>query len=264
MVSSVELPLSKLAQQLAQKQTELEAARRAYEKRLAELTRQKEQLQAQLRTVESEIKAVSSTVPSGGSPASPRKATPVIPAPRADGPTLPGLLVKLVRAAEGPITVKKLTEGVKRARFRSTSGNLPRMVKNKVGVLVKRGVLRRAEGQPGVVLGQIKVSKRVPRASKPVSGSKAAARNGKAVPASARSADAQARGALRTLLVQSLGGSDRPMTARELADKVLQGGYKTESKQFVNVVWDALGKIKEVENVRGQGYRLKKRPAKAK
>jgi hypothetical protein len=265
MVSTAELPLSKLAQQLARKQSELEQARRAYEKRLTDLERQKEDLQAQLRTVETEIHAVSSTAPSGAAPAPQRKTPAATPAPKADGSlTLPALLVKLVRAAGGgPITVKELGQAVKRARFQTTSHNLARMVKNKVAVLVKRGVLRRAQGQPGVVLGELKTGKRAGAAAKPAP-SKAAASNGKAAPAAAKTTDLQGRGALRTLLVQLLAGSDRPLRAKELADKAMAAGYKTESRDFVNVVWDALGKIKEVENVRGQGYRLKKRPAKAK
>jgi hypothetical protein len=40
---------------------------------------------------------------------------------------------------------------------------------------------------------------------------------------------------------------------------VLATGYKTKSKGFTDVVWTALGQMKEAENVKGQDWRLKKR-----
>jgi hypothetical protein len=286
MMSPVEMPLPELAQRLAQKQSELEEARRAYQVRHADLARQKAELQTQLSAVEAEIKAVSAKMPAGAAAAVPAKsaapkvATSKVVAPKAaapkaaapktaaakmptlkDGPSLPRLLVDLVRAAGGPITVKNLTDKVVRSKFSTTSHNLPRMVKNKVGVLVKRGLLRRAEGQAGVVLGQGKGVRAAP-SPKAAASTKPSSPNGKAQPAAAKLADGQSRGALRSLLVQLVAGSNRPIKARELAEQVLKKGYKTESREFINVVWDALGKIDEIENVRGKGYQMKKRPAK--
>jgi hypothetical protein len=287
MMSPVEMPLPELAQRLAQKQSELEEARRAYQVRHSDLTRQKAELQAQLRTVEAEIKAVSAKMPGGAASAAvptksaaPKVATSKVVASKAaalkatapktaaakmptlkDGPSLPRLLVDLVRAAGGPITVKNLTDKVVRSKFSTTSHNLPRMVKNKVGVLVKRGLLRRAEGQAGVVLGQGKGVRAAP-SPKAAASTKPSSSNGKAQPAAAKLADGQSRGALRSLLVQLVAASNRPIKARELAEQVLKKGYKTESREFINVVWDALGKIDEIENVRGKGYQMKKRPAK--
>jgi hypothetical protein len=165
-----------LAQRLAQKQSELEQARQAYEGRLANLTRQKEALETQLRAVEAEIQAVHAKALPSATPASKPKAT-------------------------------------------------------------------RAPGN----------------------GKKATAAGAKAAPraAPAKVADEQGKGSLRALLVELLSRSDRPMRARELADQALQAGYQTESRDFINVVWDALGKIPEVKNIRGKGYLLKKHPAKA-
>ena len=64
---------------------------------------------------------------------------------------------------------------------------------------------------------------------------------------------------LRVLLAKLLAKSKRPLAARELADQVLASGYQTKSKKFVDVMWVALGNMDNVENVPGQGWRLKKR-----
>ncbi len=68
---------------------------------------------------------------------------------------------------------------------------------------------------------------------------------------------------LKDLLTRLLAESDRPLKARELAERALAAGYQTQSKDFVNVVWVALGKM-DVEKVPDQGYRLEKGAAKAK
>jgi hypothetical protein len=60
-------------------------------------------------------------------------------------------------------------------------------------------------------------------------------------------------------LTELLRKSRRPLTARALAEQVLAAGYQTQSQSLTNVVWVALGKLENVENVPGQGYRLKKR-----
>src|SRR4051812_47685864 len=92
-MSAVDVPLSELAQRLAQKQSELEAARRAYEARLADLPRRREDLHGQLRDVDAEIQAVNAgaaaPAPPAAAPAGP--ATPAPSAPQSgakDAPTL--------------------------------------------------------------------------------------------------------------------------------------------------------------------------------
>ena len=51
------LPLSDIAQQLSQKQSEVEALRRAYEQRLQGLQRRKEELETEIRQLDTEIQA---------------------------------------------------------------------------------------------------------------------------------------------------------------------------------------------------------------
>src|SRR5262249_46799149 len=149
-------------------------AHQAYQSRLAALTRRKDELQAQLRSVEAELQAVgfggsanplptAARIPAAAAtPSKPRM--PAKPSSRPAQrqktvPTLPRLLPDLVGAASGPLTVKELTASVARAKFPTSSRNLSQLVKNKVGGLVKRGLLRRAAGQPGVVLGKAQPAK---------------------------------------------------------------------------------------------------------
>src|SRR5437879_3614702 len=133
---AAELPLQDLAQRLAEKQAELEAARRAYDARFADITRQREQLQAQLRAVDAEIQAVNSTAAPGAAPAAAPSAPAAAPEPRAPqaqakGTTsLPQFLLELVRSAGRPLTVKELTDEVVRAKLPTSSANLPKMVSN--------------------------------------------------------------------------------------------------------------------------------------
>ena len=52
--------------------------------------------------------------------------------------------------------------------------------------------------------------------------------------------------------------SKKPLPAHELARQALKAGYQTTSKNFVDVIWNIVGTLDNVENVHGQGYRLKK------
>jgi hypothetical protein len=63
---------------------------------------------------------------------------------------------------------------------------------------------------------------------------------------------------LKQLLERFLQKSAKPMTGGELAKEALQAGYRTTSKHFVDSVWTALANMKNVENIKGKGYRLKK------
>lgn len=53
--------------------------------------------------------------------------------------------------------------------------------------------------------------------------------------------------------------SPKPLTGGELAQQALATGYHSSSKDFPHVVHVALRKIDGLENLPGQGYRLKKR-----
>jgi hypothetical protein len=180
---AADLNLHDLAQHLAQKQFELDDARRAYEARLADLTHRKDALQAQLRAVDAEIQAVSAT------------AVPSDPGAAAETATSQTEAAKPLPEAKQDAPKRKAT---------ATGGGTAKPV-----------------AQPGAV-------------------------------------------SLRELLTRLLAESKRPLKAKELAEQALAAGYQTASKDFVSVVWVAVGKIENVENLQGQGYRLKKAATKAK
>jgi hypothetical protein len=63
---------------------------------------------------------------------------------------------------------------------------------------------------------------------------------------------------LREVLLQILKKSTQPLTGGQLAAEAMKAGYHSQSKSFVDVVWDALNKLQNVEHIPNQGYRLKK------
>src|SRR5205823_3798199 len=63
---------------------------------------------------------------------------------------------------------------------------------------------------------------------------------------------------LREALTQVLSKSTRPLSTQELADRAVQNGYQTKSKDLKNVIWVGIGHMNNIERVPGIGYRLKK------
>jgi hypothetical protein len=254
------LPLDDLTQQIAQRQSELERLRLEYEARqarLADLARQRDELQAQLRQVEADIQAVTrgkapqATTASATKP--PQAATPTAKAPQPENRlTLGDALVEVAREADRPLTARELGEQLVLRKFPTTSGNITGLVQNCLTGLVKRGVFRRVEGQPGVVLAKTGGADKVPAAK--------AHRNGMAAPAKKAAQPRLRKGqpSLRSLLTDLLQKSRKPVPARDLAERVLATGYQTTSKNFTDVVWTALGQLEGAENVKGQGWRLKR------
>jgi hypothetical protein len=244
------LPLDHLSQQIARHESELQRLREEFEvrqARLAELSRQRDELQAQLRRVEADIEAVTG----GLAPATPApSAAPAEPA--AARLTLSDALVEVAREASRPLTAKELGEQLVLRKFPTTSGNITGLVQNRLTDLVKRGVFRRIKGQPGVVL-----AKQAPAPKAHHNGTPAPAK--KAAAPVAKPPMREGQPSLRSLLAQLLQKSPGPVPARDLAAQVLATGYQTKSKDFTDVVWTALGQMKEAENVKGLGWRFKKK-----
>jgi hypothetical protein len=118
----------------------LEKLRRDYDARqaqLADLTRRKEELQAQLRKVEGDIQAIaqgkSARATNGPQRPAPPKTKP------ATLPKLPHFLMDLIREAGQPMTVKQLAMEVVRRKFPTQSGNIRRLVQARVFELVRKG-----------------------------------------------------------------------------------------------------------------------------
>jgi len=274
MTATTATPLEALAQKIVRQQGELEALRREYETRQASLTdlnRQKEALQTQLRQVETDIQAATQGSPADQAPAPQltrqpkpgarkikRKKPKTIPSPSKPfrENSLPALLLDIIGKASGPLTVNQLAAEVVRRKYPTTSNNLPAIIETRAGDLVRKGLLRRASGQPGFVTATAgaKASK-----GKTTSAPNVSTKNG-TLPtkaASAEKTDGQQQ-PLRIIITNLLAKSRRPMMARELAEQVLANGYQTKSKNFIDVVYVALGQMDNIANVAGKGYVLKK------
>jgi hypothetical protein len=268
------LSLDAIQQRIAERDAELQALRReldARQSRLQSLTQRKEELQAKLQQLEREIAAVAAGAKRPHAPSP--KATPKKPtiasstAGKPGKPSLPSLLVSVIRSAGRPLTAKRLAQEVKRQGFKSGSANFAKMVKTRLWDLKNQGVIQRAHDQQGYTLvpsANWPVQK--PGSAKPLvkkGSAKAPARSAKgktAAPAAAKhSAGAKApQKPLREVLTQILKKMGTPITGSELAEEVLKAGYHTRSKRLVDNIWTMLSHMDNVENVKGQGYRLKR------
>lgn len=178
---------------------------------------------------------------------------PGVMMPSASSVSLPALLVDIVRQARQPLTPTELTAAIVRSKYPTKSKDLKAMVETRVAELVRKGVLKRTSDRTGVILGNATSSafatSTVQRMSK----------NGQKKTDSAKpSAHGSKKIPLKDLVARVLARSPQPLTSQQLADKVLASGYKTKSKNFLNVLWVGIGNMKNVEHVKGAGYRLKK------
>src|SRR6266545_4465038 len=138
---AADLPLHDLAQRLAQKQAELAEARHAYDARLADLTRRKDELQAQLRAVDAEIEQASAPAPPTVTPpqaqtpksvpeakkaaASSKAATTTPstaqPVAQQGAVSLRELRTRLLAPSKRPLKAKELAEQALAAGYQTTS-----------------------------------------------------------------------------------------------------------------------------------------------
>jgi hypothetical protein len=267
--------LDAIQQRIAKQNSELRALRQELEtrqNRLRSLARRKEELQAKLRQIEAEMIAVA-----GGAKASKAAAPKTAPkkpisapssTPKSEPPSLHSLLVAALQSAGRPLTAKQLVGEVRRRGFKTESANFTKMIGSRLWDLKKQGIVRRADGQPGFLLapgangsvrkpGEAQVASKKPRAkaaAKPSQG-KAAPKPAPAKPSAANAPQVP----LRELVTQVLKKMGAPLKASELAEEVLEAGYRTNSKKFVNILYVLLGRMDDVEHIEGQGYRLKRK-----
>jgi hypothetical protein len=268
------LSLDSLQQRIAKQNADLQTLRRELEarrNRLHSLTQRKLELQAKLQQVEAEMAAVAAGTkrPQAGSPKiAPKKPKATPSAAGKPSPTsLASLLVSVIRSAGRPLTAKQLVSEVKRRGFKSSSANFTKMVETRLWDLKKKGVLQRAADQPGYTLAptsngpapNIGPTKSLARKTTAKAAGKTAKGGAAAKRASAPTAGAKPpQMSLREVLTQILKKMGAPLTGSELAEEVLKAGYKTTSKRLVDNIWTMLGQMDNVENVKGQGYRLKR------
>jgi hypothetical protein len=187
------------------------------------------------------------------------------PTPAVERQTLPQALADVLKSTGRPMTVQELADELLRRKFPTNSQNLAKMISNKVSEYVKKGLLAHAKDRGSYILAQGKAHS----TTKPAKA--ATARNGKASNGHASRNGSQPKPvagkgqpSLRSLLVVLLSKSKQPVKAKDLATQVLATGYKTTSKNFINVIWVSLAAMDNVENVPDQGFRLKKSATKKK
>jgi len=277
-----------LQQQITQREQELRTLRQELETRqneLARLASRKEQLQTQLRQVEAEIAALAARSPV-------RPAAPAVPAavpttpPAPAQPRLADLIVTLLRHAGQAMTSRQLRDEALRRGYQTTSRNLAKTIEARLQDLKRQGRVRKATGRDGYLLVrstlgvQAGTAKKTPQsapgkskeataqAARPVKPGSAAKKDRR--PRATVSGAAKATGPvprepqppLREILTTLLKKSSKLLSARELADQALAGGYRTNSANFVKVVGIKLGQMDNVAYLPDKGYRLKKTKAK--
>jgi hypothetical protein len=282
-MTTVAIPLRSIAQQIEQHESELERLRRAYQTRqtqLAELKRRKEELEAQLHQVDTEIEAVEGEAAAEAPGSS--QAVPV-EAKSEGSPTLPVFLVTVLKEVGQPMTIKQLADEVERRKFPTTSQNVRRLVQTRVRELVNKEILEHAKGQPGYVLAQASkgealtrskttpaAKKRPPKKSSTAKASPRSQLNGrkdqpaprkdltKKTPSRPQAERRKAQPPLRVVLTKLLQESTLPKGTGELAQQALATGYRSDSEDFPKVVSVMLSRMENVVNVPGKGFRLKK------
>jgi hypothetical protein len=257
MATVTTVPLEGLADRIALQQAELESLRKEYEARQARLARlqlKKDVLAQKLVQIDAAIQAVSAgTAPRRGRRKVKRGRRAAAPASAGVAPPMKmaDVLAEMVREAGGPCTAKTLADELQRRGLYADSPNLPRIVQARLYELVQAKVLKKARGERGVVArrrrGALKARGRKKRRLGRTA-SKESLRRGP---------DGQPQRPLRAIVTDLLAKSSRPLPATELAKLALAQGYSTKSKDLKNVLWVLLGKMDNVENVSGQGYRLK-------
>jgi hypothetical protein len=256
--------LEAIQRRIAQQDSELQALRRELEARhnkLRSLSQRKEALEEQLRRVEAEMAAVAAgtrRAAQASSKSAQKKPSSKATAVRKPGqPTLAQLIVATLRQAGRPLTVQQLTLEVKRRGFKTTSKAPYKLVGKTVYTLAAKRVLRRAPDQPGFLAAASGNGKTASKSTGPAKGPVTKPIAAKPKPTVNGAAKPTQQMPLRQVLEQVLRKSSKPMTGGELATEVVKAGYKSKSKRLADNVWTALGNMSNVENVKGQGYRLK-------
>jgi hypothetical protein len=284
--------LADLQQQITQRERELQALRQELETRqheLARLSSRKEELKAQLRQVEADIAALAaSSPPRPAAAAMPTAAVPPTPAPAAPAqPRLADLIVGMLRPSGTAMTSRQLRDEALRRGYQSSSRNLVKTIEVRIQDLKRQGMVRKASGHAGYVLGPSapgvkgdgdkkrhqptpgetnKATAPAARPARPGSAAQKDSRPSATVPGTATAggpAGSVSQPPLRQVLTTLLKKSPKLLTARELAAQALAGGYRTNSANFVKVVGTTLGEMGNVAYLPEQGYRLKKTKAKS-
>jgi hypothetical protein len=266
-MTTARMALDQVAQRIAQQEAELKSLQKEYRvrtRRLDQLNRRKRHLQAQLDQIEGRIQALNgaTTPPPAAAkaalPEQPRKKARRRSAKRKTAGSLAQFLLTVLREVGKPLSNQELTEEVRRRKFPTQAGDLAKLVATRVWALVKKGYLQRTADHKIVAADGRKPTPR-PQAASPTAKAKSSTKTPAKPPPTRPSKSRREQPSLQSVLTRILQKSDKPVPGSELARRVLATGYKSQSKDFTNLIWVTLGRMDNVENTKGQGYRLKKR-----
>lgn len=260
------MSLDQVAQRISQQEAELQVLRRDYQartRRLDKLNRRRRQLQAQLDKIEDQIQGLNGAratakAPQPILPAQPRKRAKSRAASKKKVGSLAQLLVTVLREAGRPLSTKELTDEVRRRGFPTSASDLSKLVGTRVWGLVKKGYLRRTKDHKIEAANGKKSSYR-PQPSSSAAKAKSTQNIATQQTTTVTSKARQGQPSLAAVLTRILQKADKPLPGSELARRVLATGYQSQSKDFTNLIWVTLGRMDNVVNTKGQGYRLKKR-----
>jgi hypothetical protein len=151
-------PLDNLQQRIAQQEAQLESLR-SLQAQLAELTRRKDELLAQVQEIDIAIHALSrgEAAPARVRPTG-RKAPPQSKSDQSGTladkvPSTAELIVQILReAGGGPLPVRDITREFRRRGFQTSSTNFRKVIETRTIEMVKKGLLTRAPNRAGLVL----------------------------------------------------------------------------------------------------------------
>ena len=245
------VPLDQVAQRIARQAAELEALRRDYEARkrqLADLTRRKQQLQSQLDKVETDILALTG----GSTPAPAVKPRPAVAKGKSkskSGVSLPEMLQQVLRDLGCPLTHRQLVEEM-------VAAEIPDEIERSAEASHDP---RRRDGQEGPPAPHQGWRGDAARGRRQRSEDSCQARlDGQGLSRRSSPNPAREQPPLRAVLTTLLEKSKGPMPGGELARLAKATGYQSTSTDF-EPLHVTLNKMNNIERVKGQGYRLKKR-----
>ncbi|MGF1578065.1 MAG: hypothetical protein ACFCD0_01745 [Gemmataceae bacterium] len=257
---------------LEQMQSELKL-RQAY---IRDLERKKQTLEKELAGVERDIeliKAGEKNPPGFTKPKAPtKKPEPKSTATKPGPTTLPKstgegtptgiskMVLDVVGSGKGPMPTAEIVDGVLSNDLPTKSKDPRRMIQKKIYELVKRGLLTKVEeglyDLPGETSSDNpETSTSAPKGVSSSNGTTAAKPTG-----SASKPKPAAPPSLKVVIIEVLKMSRKPLSTAEIAERVLERGYETTSKDFKKVIATQIKKMDEVEmGEENSGYKLKGR-----
>lgn len=238
----------RLLRHIRKLENQLQSLHQSRQKRLAKLTRRRNALLGLLAKIEDDLSVLGEPLPEA--PAAETADVSAVPSGRRrrrGKKTLANVLIAVLHDA-GPgaaMTVRELAQAAKKRGYKTKSEKFGKSVETRVQDMKRHGLLKRAVGQRGYVLGDAAT---VAAVGEP--GTNGAVKSGR------RKKRHREGPSLKAVIRDILSKSD-PLTAEEIAEAVVKSGYKSVSKNLKNVVWVTLKKVVGIKSVPDNKWTVK-------